>query len=162
MGNNVSDPVAGTSLANASKNMGNWDGLWLSAGYAGVTPLDAIDADFLDRMMNTNVRGPALQLAGLGPKLSKAGSVVITSSTAAYEGAAMASVYAATKATIVATARCWASAGSSGKAIAVALFLLCDDSSYVTVANTLLMGGLTLPWNFAASVRSLFWCHCSQ
>ncbi|WP_281029397.1 SDR family oxidoreductase [Rhizobium sullae] len=46
--------------------------------------------------------------------------------------------------------------GSAGKAVAVALFLLCDDSSYVTGSQYAVDGGLTLPWNFAASVRSLF------
>ncbi|WP_086999606.1 SDR family oxidoreductase [Rhizobium sullae] len=35
--------------------------------------------------------------------------------------------------------------GSAGKAVAVALFLLCDDSSYVTGSQYAVDGGLTLP-----------------
>ena len=47
--------------------------------------------------MNANLRGPVLQIARLAGLLNDGASVVLTSSTSAYEGAAMASVYAATK-----------------------------------------------------------------
>lgn len=49
-------------------------------------------------------------MAALADKLNPGASVVLTSSTAAYEGAAMASVYAATKGALISVSRCWASA----------------------------------------------------
>lgn len=81
-----------------------------NAGYAAVAGVDEVDAEFFDRMMSANVRGPVLQLARLAEHLNDGVSVVVTSSTSTYEGAGMASVYAATKGALVAMARGWATA----------------------------------------------------
>lgn len=51
-----------------------------------------------------------LQLAALSPLLAPGASVVVTSSSSTYEGAAMTSLYGATKGALVAMARSWASA----------------------------------------------------
>lgn len=107
--NDAGAPDSGQALGAALAD-GGLDGLWLNAGYADVAAVDAIDADFFDRMMNANVRGPILQLAALAEHLNDNASVVVTSSTATYEGSAIASVYAATKGALVAAARCWAAA----------------------------------------------------
>ncbi|SDJ99640.1 NAD(P)-dependent dehydrogenase, short-chain alcohol dehydrogenase family [Actinopolyspora mzabensis] len=108
--NDTTDPNSTDALASHAAELGGLDGLWLNAGYADVRDIDEIDADFFDRMMRTNVRGPALQLARLAENLNDGASVVITSSTATYEGAGAASVYAATKGALVAMARGWATA----------------------------------------------------
>jgi NAD(P)-dependent dehydrogenase (short-subunit alcohol dehydrogenase family) len=110
LANDAGDPDSADALASAVAGRGRLDGLWLNAGYAAVAGVDEIDAAFFDRMMNANVRGPVLQLARLSEHLNDGASVVVTSSTATYEGSAMASVYAATKGALVAMARGWASA----------------------------------------------------
>lgn len=104
------DPGTGDTLAEVVAATGPLHGLWLNAGYADVGPVHDVDAGFFDRMMQANVRGPVLQLARLGEHVADGGSVVVTSSTSTYEGAAVASVYAATKGALVAIARGWASA----------------------------------------------------
>jgi NAD(P)-dependent dehydrogenase (short-subunit alcohol dehydrogenase family) len=108
--NDASHPAAADELAEKVKQKGKLDGLWLNAGFAAVSAVEEVDADFFDRMMNANVRGPILQLARLADTLNQGASVVLTSSTSAYEGAAMASVYAATKGALISVARCWATA----------------------------------------------------
>ncbi|MGJ7906411.1 SDR family oxidoreductase [Actinopolyspora sp. H202] len=108
--NDATDPNAAEALVPSVAEHGGLDGLWLNAGYADVRGIDQVDADFFDRMMRTNVRGPALQLARLAEHLNDGASVVVTSSTATYEGASAASVYAATKGALVAMARGWATA----------------------------------------------------
>ena len=104
------DPRTGDALADVVTVTGPLHGLWLNAGYADVAPLQDVDAEFFDRMMAANVRGPVLQLARLSEHLADGGSVVVTSSTSTYEGAAVASVYAATKGALVSIVRGWATA----------------------------------------------------
>jgi NAD(P)-dependent dehydrogenase (short-subunit alcohol dehydrogenase family) len=187
--NDAGDPSAADALAQSVAAAGGLDGLWLNAGYAAVAGVDEVDADFFDRMMNANVRGPVLQLARLSEHLSEGASVVVTSSTSTYEGAAMTSVYAATKGALVAMARAWATElagrgirvnvlvpgaistnfrgfmsedvredfetavvgrvplgriGTADEAAAVALFLLSDESGYVTASQYAVDGGLTM------------------
>ncbi|MEV4313606.1 SDR family oxidoreductase [Actinocrispum sp. NPDC049592] len=116
--NDASDPEAADELASAVAQVGPLHGLWLNAGYADVAAVDEITAEFFDRMMRTNVRGPVLQLARLGGHLADGASVVVTSSTSTYEGSPMATVYAATKGALVAVARGWA-AEFAGRGIRV-------------------------------------------
>lgn len=106
----ASDPETGTALARHVRISGPLDGLWLNAGYASVGAITAIDAGTVDSVVAANVRGPILQLAGLADHLNDRASVVVTASTAAYEGAAMASLYAAAKGALISLVRCWASA----------------------------------------------------
>lgn len=110
MADDASVVDAGHTLTDVASGGGGLDGMWLNAGYAAVTEPDSIDAEFFDRMMHTNVRGPTLQLSRLAGHLNHGASVVLTSSTATYEGSAMASVYAATKGALVAMGRGWAAA----------------------------------------------------
>lgn len=108
--NDASDPKAAVELANVVGEMGGLDGLWLNAGYAQVRSIEDTDAEFFDRMMSANARGPLLQIASLKDLLSPNASIVLTSSTSAYESAPMASVYAATKGAMISMARCCAAA----------------------------------------------------
>ncbi len=93
------------ALGEAVGKWGKLDGLWLNAGYS---ELESVTAEAFNAMMNANVRGPMLQLARLSPLLNPGASVVVTSSSSTYEGAATTSLYAATKRAIVAMARSWA------------------------------------------------------
>lgn len=108
--NDAADPDAARDLALAIQPGGGLDGMWLNAGYAAVCAIEEVDAAFFDAMMQANLRGPVLQMACLSGALRPGGAVLLTGSTAAYEGAAMASIYAATKGAMLSLARCWASA----------------------------------------------------
>ncbi|NYD91542.1 SDR family oxidoreductase [Sphingomonas melonis] len=110
LANDAADPAAASALAAVARSAGGLDGLWLNAGYAALGTPEEVTADAFDRMMAANVRGPMLQLAALSPYLREAASVVVTSSSSTYEGAAVTSLYAATKGALVAMARSWATA----------------------------------------------------
>lgn len=99
-----------SALAAAVSEWGTLDGLWLNAGYAEVGAPESVTADGFNRMMNANVRGPMLQLASLSALLNPGASVLVTSSSSVYEGAAMTSLYAATKGATVAMVKSWAAA----------------------------------------------------
>ncbi len=108
--NDAADPDAGALLAEAVKPLGPMHGLWLNAAYAALGAPEDVDAAAFDAMMAANVRGPMLQFARLSPLLAPGASVVLTSSSSTYEGAAATALYAATKGAVVAMARSWASA----------------------------------------------------
>lgn len=110
--NDAAEPTA-TALAKIVRSAGSLDGLWLNAAFATLGSPEEIDAVQFDRMMAINVRGPMLQLAALSPLLASGASVVLTSSSSTYEGAAATSLYAATKGAVVAMARSWATAMAS-------------------------------------------------
>jgi len=117
LANDASDPAAADALAQQVVTGGGLDGLWLNAGYGAVAAVEDIDAAFFDRMMAQRARSGAGARA-LSGHLNDGASVVVTSSTSTYEGAAMASVYAATKGALVAMARAgrrrWPTAADRG------------------------------------------------
>lgn len=108
--NDAADPEAANELAEIVRKTDGLDGLWINAGFANVAAIQEIDADFFNLMVNVNLRAPVLQLAKLDRFLRRKASVLVTSSTATYEGAPMATTYAATKGALVAMIRGWASA----------------------------------------------------
>lgn len=108
--NDAADPAAAEALAMQVAQIGPLDGLWLNAGFACVGEIDAVTSESFDHLMNANLKGPVLQMAALKQHLKSGASVVLTSSTSTYEGAAAASLYTAAKGALVAVARCWASA----------------------------------------------------
>ena len=110
LANDAADPSSVAMLVEAANDAGGLDGLWLNAGYAALGAPEEVDADVFDRMMSVNVRGPMLQLAALSDHLKSGASVVVTSSSSTYEGAATTGLYAATKGALVAMARSWATA----------------------------------------------------
>ncbi|MCL9783874.1 SDR family oxidoreductase [Vibrio sp. S4M6] len=106
--NDASQTDTGERLANALNPDDKLDGLFLNAAVADIAALEEVNEDSFSQIIDTNVRGPFLQLAALSRFLKKGASVVVTSSSSVYEGAAMTSVYAASKGAISAAVRCWA------------------------------------------------------
>ena len=88
--------------------IGKLDGLWLNAAYAAGAPLEATDKSMIEQMFQVNVVAPMLQMGALSPHLNNSASVVVTSSSAVYEGQPNVALYAATKAAMLAAARSWA------------------------------------------------------
>lgn len=90
------------------EHIGKLDGLWLNAAYAAGAPLEATDKSMIEQMFQVNVVAPMLQMGAFSPHLNNGASVVVTSSSAVYEGQPNVALYAATKAAVLAAARSWA------------------------------------------------------
>ena len=95
-------------LLPAVARIGKLDGLWLNAAYAAGAPLEATGKSMIEQMFQVNVVAPMLQMGALSPHLNDGASVVVTSSSAVYEGQPNVALYAATKAAVLAAARSWA------------------------------------------------------
>ena len=68
------------------ERIGKLDGLWLNAAYAAGAPLEATGKSMIEQMFQVNVVAPMLQMGALSPHLNDGASVVVTSSSAVYEG----------------------------------------------------------------------------
>ncbi|MCW2307550.1 SDR family oxidoreductase [Rhodobium gokarnense] len=108
--NDAAWPEEADILASRVAAAGGLDGLWLNAGFARVGAIDEVSYETFDRIIGANLKGPLLQMAALTGHLRDGASVVLTSSTSAYEGLPVASLYAAAKGAMISVARCWASA----------------------------------------------------
>lgn len=106
--NDSSSFNTGAMLAQAVAKHGNLDGLWLNAAIARLDSLDEITDEIYNQVMDVNVKGPILQISALSQYLNDHASIVITSSSSVYEGAAATSLYAASKGAVSAAARVWA------------------------------------------------------
>ncbi len=97
--NDAAEPAGAEALVAAIDEHlgGRLDGIFLNAGYGGFAPVGEIAAADFDRMMNTNVRGPLLQLNALAPKLADGGAIVFNTSIVNEMKMPGSSVYAATK-----------------------------------------------------------------
>jgi NAD(P)-dependent dehydrogenase (short-subunit alcohol dehydrogenase family) len=95
-------------LVSVVKQYGYLDGLWLNAAYAIGGDITSVDRDTMNKMFKVNVVTPMLQMGALAPYIKEGGSVLVTSSSAVYEGQPSISLYSASKAAILAAARSWA------------------------------------------------------
>lgn len=102
---NISSPE---NLVSIVKEIGKIDGLWLNAAYAIGRNLNEMDQAMISKMFQVNVVAPMLQMGALSPYIKDGGAVLVTSSSAVYEGQSSISLYSASKAAILAAARCWA------------------------------------------------------
>jgi NAD(P)-dependent dehydrogenase (short-subunit alcohol dehydrogenase family) len=84
------------------------DVLFANAGGGTFAPLGAITEEQFDKEFNINVRGTLFTVQAALPFLKDGASIVLTGSSAANQGMAAFSVYAATKAALRSFARGWA------------------------------------------------------
>ena len=95
------DTAATKALVNDIKaRHGRIDILFVNAGVAYFSPLEAVDEAFFDKQFNINVRGAYFVVKHAAPIIPDGGAVVLTASTAASSGGAGMSVYGATKAAV--------------------------------------------------------------
>jgi NAD(P)-dependent dehydrogenase (short-subunit alcohol dehydrogenase family) len=106
--NDAEDEASPKRLADAVEKIGKLDGLWLNAAYAVGGTLNEMNKETIDKMFQVNVTTPMLQMGILSKYINDGGSVLVTSSSAVYEGQSSVSLYSASKAAILAAARCWA------------------------------------------------------
>lgn len=98
-----------TDVANAIAARGRGlDVLFANAGGGEFTALGDITADQFSKVFLANVGGTLFTVQTMLPLLNPGASVVLTGSTAAYNGTPAFSIYAATKAAIRSFGRTWA------------------------------------------------------
>lgn len=94
------------SLAGRVKGeFGGLDILFANAGIGMFAPLEAIDEAFYDDQFNVNVKGVFFTVQKLADLLNEGASVILNASAVHEKGAAMGSVYFATKAAVRSLAR---------------------------------------------------------
>lgn len=94
--------VADTDLlvAEVRKRFGSLDILFINAGVAGTSPIEAVTEEAFDNMMGINFKGAYFTLSRFIPLLSEGASVVFLSSIVASMNGAQSSVYSASKAAL--------------------------------------------------------------
>jgi NAD(P)-dependent dehydrogenase (short-subunit alcohol dehydrogenase family) len=98
-----------TAMADAIKAHGHGlDVIFANAGGGEFAPLGDITVQHFADTFNTNVGGTLFTVQTMLPLLNPGASIVLTGSTAAYNGTPAFSVYAATKAAVRSFGRTWA------------------------------------------------------
>ena len=94
----ASDAAASKALIDhVVSSHGRLDILFVNAGIARLIPLEQVDENTFDAVVNTNLRGPFFLLKHALSVLSEGASVILTSSTSAVQGMVGTSAYAASK-----------------------------------------------------------------
>ncbi|MFN3260158.1 MAG: SDR family NAD(P)-dependent oxidoreductase [Pikeienuella sp.] len=101
------DDIVG-AVAAAVRRMGRIDIIVNNAGVNERRVLGDIDAGHLDRLIAVNLRAPILVSQAALPHMGEGGRIVNVASELAHLGRAGGSVYAATKAGLIALTRSWA------------------------------------------------------
>lgn len=95
------DTAAGRALVDHVRaRHGRIDILFVNAGIARFSPLEGVDEAFFDAQFNINVRGLYFMVKHAAPAMPDGGAIILMASTAASQGSANMSVYAATKAAV--------------------------------------------------------------
>jgi NAD(P)-dependent dehydrogenase (short-subunit alcohol dehydrogenase family) len=81
------------------------DILFINAGIAKFTPIEAVDEKHYDEQFNINVKGAYFTIQKLLPFLNDGASIILNTSINAHMGKAGSSVYSATKAALITFAR---------------------------------------------------------
>src|SRR6201995_4899895 len=87
---------------------GTLDIVFANAGTGSQLPLGEIDAEHLDEIFDTNVKGSIFTVQKALPLMSEGGSIILTGSSAGTTGAPAFSAYSASKAAVRNLAKTWA------------------------------------------------------
>lgn len=87
------------------EKFGKIDVLFLNAGIAPFVPIEQVDENHFDSIMNINVKGLFFGVQKALPLLNEGASIILTSSVVNQKGMAGASIYAASKAAVRSFAR---------------------------------------------------------
>jgi NAD(P)-dependent dehydrogenase (short-subunit alcohol dehydrogenase family) len=86
---------------------GNLDIIFSNAGYYKGAKIEDVSEEFLDAMLNVNLKGQLFTVQAMLPIMNNGGSIILTSSMTAFIGLPEYTAYAATKAAVVGMARVW-------------------------------------------------------
>ncbi|MCB2078311.1 MAG: SDR family oxidoreductase [Novosphingobium sp.] len=92
-------------MAEIGETEGRIDVLFVNAGTGAFRPLDDVDEEFYDAIIQVNLKGPYFAVRHASPLLREGASVILTSSMGHCKGIPGNSVYAASKAGLRALAR---------------------------------------------------------
>lgn len=86
---------------------GHVDIVFSNAGYYQGRSLEDVSGEFLDDMLNVNLKGQLFTVQAMLPLMGKGGSIILTSSMTAFIGLQQYTAYAATKAAVIGMAKVW-------------------------------------------------------
>ncbi|MDG2941618.1 SDR family NAD(P)-dependent oxidoreductase [Exercitatus varius] len=102
---NKEDMVRVASIIKQEK--GKLDIVFSNAGYYKGCALEEVTEEYLDDILNVNLKGQLFTVQAMLPLMGKGGSIILTSSMTAFIGLPEYTGYAATKAAIIGMAKVW-------------------------------------------------------
>lgn len=92
-------------ISEVKKQAGRIDALFVNAGIGQFAPIEAVDEELFDRMMDVNVKGAYFTVLKALPLMPKGSAIAINASAVVDLGLPNTSVYTATKAAVASLAR---------------------------------------------------------